>query len=90
MKPMIAITKMPIMQPTNAHNVIHPRCVLSYSIGPDGLRYAAIRQLPKAEAALVLLYLEDLSYREIADVLVVADVMQFVPALTAKVAPISS
>jgi RNA polymerase sigma-70 factor, ECF subfamily len=31
--------------------------------------YAAIRQLPKAEAALVLLYLEDLSYGEIAEVL---------------------
>ncbi len=31
--------------------------------------YAAIHQLPKADAALVLLYLEDLSYREIAEVL---------------------
>ena len=35
--------------------------------------YAAIRQLPKAEAALVLLYLEDLSYREIAEVLGIAE-----------------
>jgi RNA polymerase sigma-70 factor, ECF subfamily len=35
--------------------------------------YAAIRQLPKAEAALVLLYLEDLSYREIAGVLSVSE-----------------
>ena len=31
--------------------------------------YAAIRQLPKVDAALVLLYLDDLSYREMADVL---------------------
>ena len=38
----------------------------------EGL-YAAIRQLPKAEAALVLLYLEDLSYREIAEVLGISE-----------------
>jgi RNA polymerase sigma-70 factor (ECF subfamily) len=31
--------------------------------------YAAIRQLPKTDAALVLLYLDDLSYRQIAEVL---------------------
>jgi RNA polymerase sigma-70 factor (ECF subfamily) len=31
--------------------------------------YAAIRQLPKADAALVLLYLDNLSYAEMADVL---------------------
>jgi RNA polymerase sigma-70 factor, ECF subfamily len=31
--------------------------------------YAAIRRLPKVDAALVLLYLDDLSYREMADVL---------------------
>ena len=31
--------------------------------------YAAIHQLPKTDVALVLLYLEDLSYREIAGVL---------------------
>ena len=35
--------------------------------------YAAIRQLPKAEAALVLLFLEDLSYRDIADVLGISE-----------------
>src|SRR5512136_1962001 len=35
--------------------------------------YAAIRQLPKADAALVLLYLEDLSYREMAEVLGVSE-----------------
>lgn len=35
--------------------------------------YAAIRQLPKAEAALVLLYLEDLSYRDIAEVLGISE-----------------
>jgi RNA polymerase sigma-70 factor, ECF subfamily len=35
--------------------------------------YAAIRQLPKTDAALVLLYLEDLSYREIAEVLGISE-----------------
>ena len=35
--------------------------------------YAAIRQLPKAEAALVVLYLDDLSYREIAEVLGISE-----------------
>ena len=35
--------------------------------------YAAIRQLPRADAALVLLYLDDLSYREIADVLGISE-----------------
>jgi RNA polymerase sigma-70 factor, ECF subfamily len=38
----------------------------------EGL-YAAIRQLPKSDAALVLLYLEDLSYREIAEVLGISE-----------------
>jgi RNA polymerase sigma-70 factor, ECF subfamily len=35
--------------------------------------YAAIRQLPKAEAALVLLYLDDLSYRQMAEVLGISE-----------------
>ncbi len=35
--------------------------------------YQAIRQLPKADAALVLLYLDELSYREIADVLGISE-----------------
>ena len=38
----------------------------------DGL-YAAIHQLPKTDAALVLLYLDELSYREIADVLGISE-----------------
>ena len=52
--------------------------------GPDGPRqaaerealdrlYAAIRRLPKADAALVVLYLDDLSYRQIADVLGISE-----------------
>ena len=36
---------------------------------PDFLSMEAIHQLPKSDAALVLLYLDDLSYREMADVL---------------------
>lgn len=35
--------------------------------------YNAIHQLPKADAALVLLYLDDLSYREMAEVLGVSE-----------------
>jgi len=52
--------------------------------GPDGTQravrrelverlYAAIRRLPKAEAALVLLYLDDLSYRQMAEVLGISE-----------------
>jgi RNA polymerase sigma-70 factor (ECF subfamily) len=35
--------------------------------------YRAIHQLPKGDAALVLLYLDDLSYREMAEVLGVSE-----------------
>lgn len=35
--------------------------------------YTAIRQLPKVDAALVLLYLDDLSYREMAEVLGISE-----------------
>jgi len=35
--------------------------------------YAAIRRLPKADAALVLLHLEDLSYREMAEVIGISE-----------------
>jgi len=35
--------------------------------------YHAIHQLPKADAALVLLYLDDLSYREMSDVLGISE-----------------
>jgi RNA polymerase sigma-70 factor, ECF subfamily len=35
--------------------------------------YKAIHRLPKADAALVLLYLDDLSYREIAEVLGISE-----------------
>lgn len=36
--------------------------------------YAAIRRLPKAEAALVLLHLDGLGYREVAEVLGISEV----------------
>ena len=36
--------------------------------------HAAIRRLPKADASLVLLYLDDLSYREIAEILGISEV----------------
>ena len=35
--------------------------------------YAAIRQLPKTDAALVLLYLDDVSYRQMAEVLGISE-----------------
>ena len=35
--------------------------------------YAAIRRLPKVDAALVLLYLDDVSYREMAEVLGISE-----------------
>ncbi len=35
--------------------------------------YAAIRQLPKTDAALVLLYLDDLTYRQMAEVLGISE-----------------
>ena len=35
--------------------------------------YSTIQQLPKADAALVLLYLDELSYREMAEVLGVSE-----------------
>jgi RNA polymerase sigma-70 factor, ECF subfamily len=35
--------------------------------------YAAIHELPKTDAALVLLYLDDLSYREMAEVLGISE-----------------
>jgi RNA polymerase sigma-70 factor, ECF subfamily len=35
--------------------------------------YAAIRRLPKVDAALLLLYLDDLSYREMAEVLGISE-----------------
>ena len=35
--------------------------------------YSAIQQLPKADAAIVLLYLDDLSYREMAEVLGISE-----------------
>ncbi len=35
--------------------------------------YAAIRRLPKTDAALVLLFLDDLSYRQIAEVLGISE-----------------
>lgn len=35
--------------------------------------YAAIRQLPKTDAALVMLHLDDLSYRQIAEILGISE-----------------
>ena len=48
-----------------------PQCAVQVEIVER--LYAAIRQLPRTDAALVLLYLDDLSYRQIAEVLGISE-----------------
>ncbi len=43
------------------------------SARPSSNSTRAIHQLPKADAALVLLYLDELSYREMAEVLGISE-----------------
>jgi RNA polymerase sigma-70 factor (ECF subfamily) len=59
---------------------IEDQCVLGVDSAQHLVRreaverlYAAIRQLPKTDAALVLLYLDDLSYRQMAEVLGISE-----------------
>jgi RNA polymerase sigma-70 factor, ECF subfamily len=49
--------------------------------------YRAIHRLPKTDAALVLLYLDQLSYREMADVLDISESNVGVKLNRAKTAP---
>jgi RNA polymerase sigma-70 factor (ECF subfamily) len=64
-QPLIAIEDTPAAAVDNARELEQRELV--------GRLYAAIRQLPKADAALVLLYLDDLSYREMAEVLGISE-----------------
>ncbi len=64
-QPLLVPEDLPVAGPDNAEQ-LHQREVVERL-------YAAIRQLPKADAALVLLYLEDLSYRNIAEVLGISE-----------------
>ncbi|MGP0067483.1 MAG: RNA polymerase sigma factor [Isosphaeraceae bacterium] len=59
---------------------IEDRSVAGLDIAQQAVRrelverlYAAIRRLPKADAALVLLYLDDLSYRQMAEVMGISE-----------------
>jgi RNA polymerase sigma-70 factor (ECF subfamily) len=60
-EPILEIRDLPVAGPDSAQQAAEREVVERL--------YAAIRQLPKAEAALVLLYLDNLSYREMAEVL---------------------
>ena len=60
-QPLIGVEEFPMSGP-DSEEQLHQREVVERL-------YAAIQQLPKTDAALVLLYLDDLSYREMADVL---------------------
>ena len=64
-QPLIGIEDLP-MTGADSEQQLHQREVVERL-------YAAIQQLPKADAALVLLYLDDLSYREMADVLGISE-----------------
>ena len=64
-QPLLAPEDLPIPAPDSAEQ-LHQRELVARL-------YAAIRQLPKADAALVLLYLEDLSYHQIAEVLGISE-----------------
>jgi RNA polymerase sigma-70 factor (ECF subfamily) len=64
-QPLIGVEDLP-MTGADSEQQLHQREVVERL-------YVAIQQLPKADAALVLLYLDDLSYREMADVLGISE-----------------
>jgi len=64
-RPMVEVEDLPVAGPDGAERAARREAVERL--------YAAIRRLPKADAALVLLYLEGLSYRQTADVLGISE-----------------
>jgi RNA polymerase sigma-70 factor (ECF subfamily) len=64
-RPVLEIQDVPAAGPDSAQQLVQREAV-------DRL-YAAIRQLPKTDAALVLLYLDDMSYRQMAEVLGISE-----------------
>lgn len=60
-QPVLQIEDVPSGMPESSQNVLQRETVERL--------YVAIRQLPRTDAALVLLYLDDLSYRQMAEVL---------------------
>jgi RNA polymerase sigma-70 factor (ECF subfamily) len=64
-QPVLQIEDLPVAGLDAAQQIVHRETVERL--------YAAIRQLPETDGALVLLYLDDLSYREMAEVLGIAE-----------------
>lgn len=64
-QPILEVEDLPAAGPDSAEQVAQREVVQRL--------YAAIRQLPKTDAALVLLYLDDLSYRQMAEVLGISE-----------------
>jgi RNA polymerase sigma-70 factor, ECF subfamily len=64
-QPIVAIEEIPLPGPDGAQELVQREAI--------GRLYAAIRRLPKTDAALVLLYLDDLSYRQMAEVLGISE-----------------
>jgi RNA polymerase sigma-70 factor (ECF subfamily) len=64
-QPILEVDELPVDRPDGAQQLVERELV-------DRL-YAAIRQLSRIDAALVLLYLDDFSYQEMADVLGISE-----------------
>lgn len=64
-QPLLEPEEVPIVGPSSGEQLIEREVVERL--------YEAIRQLPKADAALLLLYLDDLSYRQMAEVLGISE-----------------
>jgi RNA polymerase sigma-70 factor (ECF subfamily) len=64
-KPILALDDLPDAGVDSAEQMVQREAVERL--------YAAIRQLPKTDAALILLYLDDLSYQQMADVLGISE-----------------
>lgn len=64
-QPLLEVQDVTTEAPDSAEEVAHQETVEQL--------YDAIHQLPKADAALVLLYLDELSYREMAEVLGISE-----------------
>ena len=62
---MFEVDELPVDKPDGAQQLVEREVV-------DRL-YAAIRQLPRIDAALVLLYLDDFSYQQMAEVLGISE-----------------
>jgi RNA polymerase sigma-70 factor (ECF subfamily) len=64
-QPMFAVEDLPAVGSDSAQQVLQAEAVQRL--------YAAIRQLPKTDAALILLYLDDVNYRQMAEILGISE-----------------